>query len=304
MKTRKPRPAPPGAGAQLVLFEPPLVHFEPPVDPPAGVAALPGPAPRRSAPVPRPPGPEAALRGRLDALTGSSRLLCVTLTDNRRTILSVRREGPSGRGGLTLRIHRCFAEAPPEVLRAVADFLESGRGTERARRALAALREHFSRHRPAAPARRRGLRPVGVALDLREVADDLNRRFFDGRLAVAITWGRAGGSAAHRCRRRSRSASLLLGSYSYEDSLVRIHPALDGPGVPRYVVEAVVFHELLHADIPPVFHDGRRRVHTPEFRRRERQFPHLERAERWIQEHFPALLRARDTRRNNPSPAP
>jgi hypothetical protein len=300
MNTRKPRPSPPDA--QLTLFEPP-----------AAVATLPGPAPRRSAPLPlprpralaEPPSPETALRSRLDALT-AGRLLRVVLTDNRRTILSVRREGPAGRGGLTLRIHRCFAEAPAEVLRAVAEFLDCRRGSERARQALAALREHFLRHRPAvpAPARRRALRPVGAALDLREVADDLNRRFFGGRLAVTITWGRAGGSAAHRCRRRSRSASLLLGSYSYEESLVRVHPALDGPEVPRYVVEAVVFHELLHADLPPVFLNGRRRVHTPEFRRRERQFPALERAERWIQEHLPALLRARDAGRNNPPAAP
>ena len=69
---------------------------------------------------------------------------------------------------------------------------------------------------------------------------------------------------------------------------------LDAPDVPRHVVEAVVHHELLHADMPPEIRNGRRCFHTPEFRRRERQFRHLEKANAWILEHLPELLRARE----------
>ncbi|HEX3129171.1 MAG TPA: hypothetical protein VH394_17690, partial [Thermoanaerobaculia bacterium] len=114
----------------------------------------------------------------------------------------------------------------------------------------------------------------------------------EGRLSVEITWGRSSAVAAQRCR-RGRTASLQLGSYSYEDNLIRIHRVLDDPGVPRTVVEAVVHHELLHADMPPEVHNGRRYFHTPEFRRRERLFRQLDRANAWIQEHLPELLRAR-----------
>ncbi len=226
----------------------------------------------------------------------AGRLRDLKLTDNRRTILSVR--PATDRARLELRIHRSFLEAPEEVVRAVAEFVESKKGSERARQALVTIREHFSRHRgtPTGARRRPVLRPEGATLDLRTVVDDLNRRYFEGRLSVDVTWGRSSssgsGGSGHRCR-RGRTASLQLGSYSYEDGLIRIHRVLDDPDVPRYVVEAVVHHELLHADLPPEVHNGRRFFHTPEFRRRERLFRQLDRANSWIQEHLPELLRAR-----------
>lgn len=246
--------------------------------------------------VPNPDAPRLELLRKLNRLA-AGRLRSLTLTDNRRTILTVR---PSPPARLELRIHHSFLEAPEDVLRAVAAFVESKKGSERARQALTVIREHFSRHRGQATRRRPVLRSQGTALDLREVVDDLNRRYFEGRLSVEVTWGKAAGAAGagHRCGRR-RSSSLQLGSYSYEDRLIRIHRVLDDPGVPRYVVEAVVHHELLHADMPPEIRNGRRCFHTPEFRRRERQFRQLEKANAWILEHLPELLRARqgETRR-------
>lgn len=235
------------------------------------------------------PGPDAHRLHLLRRLNrfASGRLSDLKLTDNRRTILTVR---PADRARLELRIHHSFVEAPEEVLRAVADFVGSKKGSERAREALNLIREHFSRHKSAAGrVRKPVLRSEGCALDLRELVDDLNHRYFEGRLAVDVTWGRA---ACGSCR-RGRSSSLQLGSYSYEDNLIRIHRVLDDPGVPRYVVEAVVHHELLHADMPPEIHNGRRFFHTPEFRQRERKFRLLGRANAWIQEHLPELLRAR-----------
>lgn len=238
------------------------------------------------------PSPDAHrlhLLRRLNRLA-SGRLSDLKLTDNRRTILTVRPAPVADRTRLELRIHHSFVEAPEEVLRAVADFVGSKKGSERAREALNLIREHFSRHKSAAGrVRRPVLRSEGCALDLRELVDDLNLRYFQGRLAVAVTWGRASCGAC----RRGRGSSLQLGSYSYEDNLIRIHRVLDDPGVPRYVVEAVVHHELLHADMPPEIHNGRRFFHTPEFRQRERQFRLLGRANAWIQEHLPELLRAR-----------
>ncbi|HYH46176.1 MAG TPA: hypothetical protein VEG34_10865 [Thermoanaerobaculia bacterium] len=239
------------------------------------------------------PGPDAHRLHLLRRLNrfASGRLSDLKLTDNRRTILTVR---PADRARLELRIHHSFLEAPEEVLRAVADFVGSKKGSERAREALNLIREHFSRHKSAAGrVRRTVLRPDGAVLDLRELVADLNRRYFEERLAVDVTWGRA---ACGACR-RGRGSSLQLGSYSYEDNLIRVHRVLDDPGVPRYVVEAVVHHELLHADMPPEIRNGRRFFHTPEFRQRERQFRMLGRANAWIQDHLPELLRARRVRK-------
>ena len=239
-----------------------------------------------------PDAPRLELQRALNRLTGG-RLASLILTDNRRTILSVKPGHRNDRTQLTLRIHRSFVGAPPDVLQAVAAFLESKKGSDRSREALTVIRQHFAAHRPEARARRAALRSEGVAYDLREIVDDLNQRYFDGRLSAGVTWGRSSGGAAHHCRRRRTTSSLQLGSYSYEDRLIRLHGVLDQPGIPRYVIEAVVFHELLHADMPPVVRKGRRCFHTPEFRRREREYRHLDKADRSIQEHLPDLLRAR-----------
>jgi len=292
-----------------------------------GAAGAPGAAATHHSAGSGRPRPEAnayaELFRRLSRLTGG-RLRSLLLTDNRRTILSVRAAHPTARPAavppapIHLRIHRSFAGAPDPVLRAVAAFLASAKGSATARQALAAIREHFHHHRlapvnPDTPgsrhlnartvngasspdkARRLSLYPVGEVLDLREIAADLNQRYFEGRLKVRISWGKAAGENAHpasNCR-RTRSASLQLGSYSYEDRLIRIHRVLDRPSVPRYVVESVVYHELLHADLPPVTRSGRRYFHTPEFRRRERCFRHFERADCWVRDNLQLLLRVR-----------
>jgi predicted metal-dependent hydrolase len=250
---------------------------------------------------PKSADPTAELLRRLNRLSGG-RIRSVSLTDNRRTILSVKpgrktqRLGPSsGELPLELRIHRAFVSASEEILRSVAAFLESARGSERSRSSLAVIREHFNRHRtaekPTAP-RATSVQPFGEIHDLREIADDLNGRYFEGRLKVHITWGKASGETAHDCR-RTRTSSLQLGSYSYEDRLIRVHRVLDRPGIPRYVVESVVYHELLHADLPPIHQGGRRLFHTHEFRRREREFRHFLRADEWVKQNLQELLRAR-----------
>ncbi len=229
------------------------------------------------------------------------RLHSLDLTDNRRTILTVKPARPGPPAPLMLRLHRSFVDAPEDTLEAVAVFASSRRGSPRSREALAKIREHFSRHcRTAATSgagatgaarRAAALEPVGQVLDLRELRDELNHAYFGGRIKVEITWGRAAVRARH-CRRGGK-ATIQLGSYSYEDNLIRIHRTLDQPRVPRYVVEAVVYHEMLHADLPPVVRNGRRYVHTPEFRRREAELGQLGRAERWIERHLPELLRSR-----------
>lgn len=145
--------------------------------------------------------------------------------------------------------------------------------------------------RPTAPGRRPTLRPRGRFCDLSILAAEINQRYFDGELTAAITWGRRRPQRRQR-RRRRRSArvSIQLGSYRADQDLVRIHPALDQPWVPHYVVESIVHHELLHAALPAVVENGRRRVHTPEFRRREARYPHLAEARAWIRENLMRLV--------------
>jgi hypothetical protein len=255
-----------------------------------GLRPVPAPVAPPVEPAPADPNTQRFhLLRQLNRLTGG-RLRSLELTNNRRTILSVRAGRAGSRAPLELRIHHSFTVAPEEVLQAVAVFVESKRGSDQSRQALTLIREHFTGHRQAARIRKLVLQPVGSTLDLRDVFAELNERYFEGRLNPGITWGKS--TINSRCGRR-RSASLQLGSYSYEDRLIRLHRVLDHPDVPRYVIEAVVYHEMLHADMPPVIQGGKRFFHTPEFRRRERLYRNLTRAERWIGDNMPALLKAR-----------
>ncbi len=129
--------------------------------------------------------------------------------------------------------------------------------------------------------------------DLEAIRDEVNRRYFGGRLQVAIAWSRNGRSRSRRPRRRRRRITLKLGSWWPHLRTVRLHPVLDHESVPRLVVASVVHHELLHAELEPEVRNGRRRLHTPEFRRREREFEGHEEARRWIRENLHRLARRR-----------
>lgn len=287
---------------QLQLFpgaEPPVISKPEPEVPTAGAGAA--PEPPAKPPVAAKPtskavvdalwdeiigGPATELRNRLRQLM-PGRLGTITLTDNRSTIVSAREDGD---GRLAVRIQRCFAAAPDETLAAVATFLTSGKRSRARRGALAEIREYFAGHGPRPAIRRRRrivLRPVGQVLDLRQVRDQLNVEHFGGELDVHITWGRA---PSRRRRRGRHGFSVRLGTYNDGDNVVRIHRCLDRADVPRYVVESVVYHEMLHAAVPPVVKNGRRHVHTPEFRRRERLFPSYQRAERWLDRNLKRLI--------------
>lgn len=207
--------------------------------------------------------------------------LALAVTDNRYTMISVKREkGPMYR----VRIHHMFLEAPPATTRALARYIALN--DKEASRELSEFIDSNShvirrgRRRPPQPVT---METRGEIFDLQEVFDDLNARYFDGKIDARITWG-------PRTTRRRRRTSIKMGSYSVEDRLIRIHPSLDRRFVPRYFLEWIVFHEMLHQvhDIPVV--GGRRQFHTPEFLAQERSFEHYDRARRWERMNLDRLL--------------
>ena len=71
-----------------------------------------------------------------------------------------------------------------------------------------------------------------------------------------------------------------------------IHPLLDQPFVPKWLLEYVHYHEKLHSVVPEETDSaGRRRVHTEEFNRREKTFPRYRRARQWEAENLARFLR-------------
>jgi hypothetical protein len=140
--------------------------------------------------------------------------------------------------------------------------------------------------RPTLPMQRHlNLCHEGRCFDLRQVFERVNERHFRGRVhGYRVVWGR---------RRRERPREyFVFGSIQEEDRVIRIHPLLDQPFVPRWFLEYVLYHEMLHSVVPDEKDAaGRRRVHTEEFCRRERAFPRYRRARRWEDENLARFLR-------------
>ncbi|MEY2985284.1 MAG: hypothetical protein RLZZ568_1901, partial [Cyanobacteriota bacterium] len=65
-----------------------------------------------------------------------------------------------------------------------------------------------------------------------------------------------------------------LGHYERSRDRVVLSPTLDRPEIPEYAVAFVLYHELLHKQHGAVWHNHKLMVHTPAFRRSERQFRH------------------------------
>ncbi len=114
----------------------------------------------------------------------------------------------------------------------------------------------------------------------------LNARYFRNALrGYTIKWGRK--------RRQRPKAYFIFATIQEEDRVIRIHPLLDALWVPRWFLEFVIYHEMLHSVVPDIYDRKRRRriVHTPEFMKRERRFPHYTRAQRWEADNLARFLR-------------
>ncbi len=58
-----------------------------------------------------------------------------------------------------------------------------------------------------------------------------------------------------------------------------ISRTLDYADVPAFVIDFVMYHELLHKKLGVAWRNGRRAVHTPAFRREENRFEQYTAAE-------------------------
>ena len=210
-----------------------------------------------------------------------ARRVTLTLDDDRRGILRAQ----TGAGGIALRLHGSFLEAPNRVLNALIRFIR--RPEPHLRRRVQRLYRSAGLARVGGGPRAVVLRHRGRHFDLKEIFDSLNGRHFDGEVRAFVTWGR-------KTRASLRSRSIHFGSYNWSRRVIRVHPDLDRGFVPRYFLESVIYHEMLHAHLGfSQGAGGRRSAHGAEFRRREREFPSHERAKAWERAHLYRFLRAR-----------
>ncbi len=114
--------------------------------------------------------------------------------------------------------------------------------------------------------------PQGKHFNLEEIFEKLNREYFHGLLdCPQLSWSRAA----------SRTA---LGHFDSAHNAIIISKIFDRPGTPRFLVEYILYHEMLHLKHPVVSRRGQRCVHSKLFREEERRFPKFQQAKRWMEQ--------------------
>ena len=207
--------------------------------------------------------------------------LRLILTNNRSSIITVKRLRD---GCFQVRLHRIFAEADRATLQALAGFIR--RPNRQNRKGVGDfIRLHLARieEKPASPRRAAPLRAKGKVYDLEQILAQVAREYRIHAAGVRITWGQA--------TRKRRFRAIRFGSYHEDRKLIRIHPRLDRKEVPRFFVDYIVYHELLHAVVPDRRRsDGKRSCHHREFKQREKQFARFREAlafeKHLVQEHW------------------
>jgi hypothetical protein len=182
-------------------------------------------------------------------------------------------------GRVYVRISDIFSNAPTDIHRALAFVLVAkllSRRTptlhERVYRDYACSSQVL---RAADIARRRRGRKVissalGNVYDLDSMFVRVNQRYFDGLLEKpTLTWS----------KRRTRR---ILGHHDPVHDTIVISKTLDDAEVPAWLVEFILYHEMLHIKHPARLIHGRRYYHTSAFRADERQFPYYEKAQKWL----------------------
>jgi hypothetical protein len=139
---------------------------------------------------------------------------------------------------------------------------------------------------PTLPMQRQlNLPQEGRHFDLQKIFDNLNQRYFRGRVRdYEVKWGRQ--------RKQRPKEYFIFGTIQEEDRVIRINRALDQSFVPLWFLQYILYHEMLHAVVPDEeMGGGRRRVHTEEFNRREKHFRNYRRARRWEEDNLAKFLR-------------
>lgn len=218
----------------------------------------------------------------------ASRPVMLSVTDNCRSMIAFGERD----GIFRARLHHMFLDAPPAVQEALVRYIAKG---DRAASLLVGryIETNSQRIRAARPP----LRPLstqGQHHDLLSIFSGLNNKYFGATVDALVTWGRVGRrSVDENGKLLVAPRTVKLGSYSAVERLIRIHPVLDRPWVPRYFVSYVLYHEMLHHVIPPVMDGKRRLLHPAHFLEREQLFRDYERALAWERAHIHRLLRAR-----------
>jgi hypothetical protein len=113
-------------------------------------------------------------------------------------------------------------------------------------------------------------RTRGAFHDLAESFDRVSAAYFEGRMhRPRLTWS---GSMTSR----------KMGHYDHVRDTVMVSSTLDQAGVPAFVIDYLMFHELLHKRHGIRWQNGRGYAHTAAFYADERRFARYADADKWL----------------------
>ena len=175
-------------------------------------------------------------------------------------------------GELRVHLSDLLEAAPEPVLRAIAHILLAKLYRKPVEAAQASRYRRYTLSEPVVRQTERirqlrGRKRIGSAQgqrwNLDEVFESLNTRFFHGLLGrPVLTWS-------------EHSARRLLGHYDAAHNTIMVSRIFDRPDTPRYAVEYLLYHEMLHLKHPVSVRHGRRCVHGPAFQAEEELFPEI-----------------------------
>ena len=182
-------------------------------------------------------------------------------------------------GRLLVRLSDLLEGAPENVLRAIAHILLAkmyrrpiDRGHAARYRKYVGSNEIVRKAHLVRQIRgRKRLRPArGHFYDLDSVFEELNLRFFHGLMArPRMSWSQT------KTRR-------ILGHYDPAHNAIIISRIFDHPAVPQFVLQYIVYHEMLHLKHPVKLRGSRRCVHSAEFQAEEKLFPRVAEANAFL----------------------
>jgi len=162
-------------------------------------------------------------------------------------------------GAAALLLARVYRRRPRREL--VKAYLEYAR-SDRTRSRINHLRRR--RVRPAAASAQ------GEHHDLVTLFEQLNERYFARQLERPhIAWS-------------SRTWRRQFGCYDPGPNQIVLNRRMDGPGVPQFVVEYVLYHEMLHVKHPTRRSGCSLISHSAEFRAEEKRYEHFGAARKFL----------------------
>jgi hypothetical protein len=174
-----------------------------------------------------------------------------------------------GKDGLRIQAHEGFVGAPEQVIEALVITLLTGKDAKdgEGQSYLSIIKAYTQSNAFQSIASKLDLlvtadpsRSLGQHFDLEIIFDKVNRTYFEGQMAKPnLIWNK---TLTHR----------KFGHYQAAKDTVMISISLDQATVPDYVVEFVMYHELLHKQLGIISSNGRQYAHTRAFREAEARF--------------------------------